>query len=740
MAHVSLPLLLMSTFAATSPPRQGRVTTLHFTAHALASPPPTPTQPDPRVHMTAYARLFAVPALALVGLLALAATAAPNPAPKIAPGVDLKGMDAAVAPGEDFFAYANGTWVKTTEIPAERARWGVGAITAQLTDQRTADLIKETAEASPPAGSEARKIADYYSAFMDADIIEAAGVTPLEPALSRIAAISDKTALATELGSELRADVDILNATSLHTDRLFGLWVAQDLNDPTHYAPFLVQGGLGMPDRDYYLDPSPRMEAIRTSYKDHIAKVLALAGVANAPARAAGVYDLERQIAMAHVSRADTEDVKKGDNHWSRADFPVRAPGLDWSAYFAAAGLGSQGRFVVWQPGAATGIAALVANQPLATWKNYLAFHAIDRASPVLPKAFVDEQFAFDGRVLSGTSAIDPRWRRAVDATDQALGEAVGKLYVARYFSPEAKAKVQEMVANLIAAFGRRIDALAWMAPETKVQAKAKLAALKVGVGYPDKWRDYSGLEVIGWDALGNLERASLDEYHRNLTKLGVPVDRAEWVMTPQTVNAVNLPAMNALNFPAAILQSPDFDPAASAAMNYGATGATIGHEISHSFDDQGALFDAAGRLRNWWTPADFAHFAASAVQLVHQFDGYRPLADLAVNGRQTLSENIADVAGLAVAYDAYIHSLSGQPAPAVEGFTGDQQFFLAFAQSWRSKSREAALRRQVLTDGHAPAEYRADTVRNIDGWYGAFGPKPGQRLYLAPADRVRMW
>ncbi|MEO8927561.1 MAG: M13 family metallopeptidase, partial [Caulobacteraceae bacterium] len=654
-------------------------------------------------------------------------------------GVDRAGMDAAVAPGDDFFAYANGTWVKTTEIPPDRARWGVGAIMAQGTDRRTADLIQETAAASPAPGSEARKIADYYGAYMDEGAIEAAGGAPLAPALARIAAIADKSALAAALGGELRADVDILNATNLHTDRLFGLWVAQDLDEPSRYAPFLVQGGLGLPDRDYYLDPSPRMAAIRAAYQSHIATVLTMAGLADGPSRAAAIVDLERRIAQVHVSRADTEDVKKGDNPWTAADFPGRAPGLDWRAYFAAAGLGKQDRFVVWQPGAVTGIAALVGTAPLATWKDYLTFHAIDRAAPVLPKAFVDENFAFYGKVLSGTPALAPRWRRAVDATNGALGEAVGRLYAERYFPPAAKAQVQALVVNLIAAFGRRIDALTWMAPETKIEAKAKLAALKVGVGYPDKWRDYGGLEVVRHDALGNVERAGLFEYHRNLAKLGAPVDRGEWVMTPQTVNAVNLPAMNALNFPAAILQPPDFDPAAPAAMNYGAIGATIGHEISHSFDDQGALFDATGRLRNWWTSADFAHFQASAAQLVRQFDAYRPFPDLAVNGRQTLSENIADVAGLAVAYDAYVHSLTG-PAPAVGGFTGDQQFFLAFAQSWRSKSREASLRRQVLTDGHAPAEYRADTARNIDGWYAAFGAKPGQKLYLAPDDRVRMW
>ncbi|MGI8839785.1 MAG: M13 family metallopeptidase [Caulobacteraceae bacterium] len=681
-------------------------------------------------------------ALALAGLAALAAAPPPSPTPPSPPpppGVDLAGMDGAVAPGQDFFAYANGGWVKATQIPPDRARWGVGAIMAQRTDRRVADLIQETAAARPSAASEARKVADYYAAFMDEGAIEAAGLAPLAPTLSRIAAIADKTALAAALGAELRADVDILNATNLHTERLFGLWVAQDLDDPSQYAPFLLQGGLSMPDRDYYLDASPRMEAIRAAYRAHIAKVLTLAGIAGAPAKAAAIFALERRIAATPVGRADSEDVRKGDNHWAAADFPARAPGLDWRAYFAAAGLKNQKRFVVWQPSAVTGAAALVGSVPLATWKDYLTFHAIDRAAPVLPKAFVDEDFDFYGKVLSGTAALSPRWRRAVDATNAALGEAVGRLYVDRYFPPLAKAKIEALVEGLIAAFGRRIDALTWMAPETKVEAKAKLAALEVGVGYPDKWRSYAGLEV-GPGALANWRRAGLFEYRRNLAKLGAPVDRGEWVMTPQTVNAVNLPAMNALNFPAAILQAPDFDPAAPAAVNYGAIGATIGHEISHSFDDQGALFDATGKLRDWWTPGDFAHFEASAGALVREFDAYRPFPDLAVNGRQTLSENIADVAGLAVAYDAYVHSLNGRPAPVVNGLTGDQQFFLAFAQSWRSKSREAALRRQILTDGHAPAEYRADTARNIDAWYPAFGARPGQALYLAPADRVRMW
>ncbi|HEY5105241.1 MAG TPA: M13 family metallopeptidase [Caulobacteraceae bacterium] len=654
--------------------------------------------------------------------------------------MDVQGMDLSVAPGDDFFGYVNGGWLKRTEIPDDRSSYGLDASLVELTDQRTVDLIGEAARANPPAGSDERKIADYYGAYMDEGAIEAAGLAPLAAALRRVAAIADARSLAGELGGEMRADVDVMNDTRLHTDRLFGLWVAQDLDVPAHYTAFLIQGGLGMPDRDYYLDPSPAMAAIRAAYRTHIAAVLSLAGIDDPQGKATAILALERRIARVHASRTDSDQVRKGDNPWVRRDFETRAPGLDWNAYFAAARLARQGRFIVWQPGALIGISALTASEPLATWKAWLAFHIIDRASPVLSKAFVDEHFAFYGRTLSGTPVINERWKRAVAATNEALGDAVGRLYVARWFPPQAKAQVQALVDNLIVAFGIRIDALTWMAPQTKARAKAKLAGLQVGVGYPDKWRDYSGLAVTSGDALGNLERAEMFEYRRNLGKLSAPVDRTEWVMTPQTVNAVNLPAMNALNFPAAYLQPPLFDPAASAAANYGGIGATIGHEISHSFDDQGALFDASGRLANWWTPGDFAHFQASAAQLVRQFDAYRPFPDLAVSGAQTLSENIADVAGLAVSHDAYRLSLHGRPAPQINGFTGDQQFFIAFGASWRTKVRDAALRQDLLTDGHAPAQYRADTVRNIDGWYAAFDVKPGQTLYLEPADRVRMW
>jgi putative endopeptidase len=680
------------------------------------------------------ARILSAAALTLSALSALcpAATSGGH-------GLDLAAMDTSVAPGDDFFRYANGRWLATTEIPPDRSSWGVSGELAELTLQRTADLIR-AADASAAPGTEPRKIGDYYASYMDAARIEQLGLAPLEPLLHDIDRINDRSALARALGGTLRADVDVLNNTRLYTENLFGLWVAQDLDDPKRYSPFLLQGGLGMPDRDYYLNPSQKMADIRTRYQAHIAAVLTLAHVADAQAKATRIFELERRIAEVHTSRAESEDVLKGNNHWSAAELPQRAPGLDWPAFFGAAGLAQQREFVVWQPGAVSGISSLTASVPLETWKDYLRFHLIETHSGFLPKAFVAEHFAFHQRVLSGTPQQQPRWKRAVEETNDALGEAVGKLYVARYFPPEEKARAEAMVRNLIAAFETRIDRLDWMAPETRAKAKAKLATLKVGVGYPEHWRDYSGLEVVRGDAFGNDQRAQLFEYHRSLEKLGQPVDRGEWAMNPQLVNAVNLPAMNAINFPAAILQPPNFDPKRDPAMDYGAIGAVIGHEISHSFDDQGALFDASGRLQNWWTKQDFAHFEAAGKRLIEQFNAYHPFPDISVNGRQTLSENIADVAGLADSLDAWRLTLHGGPAPSAGGFSGEQLFFLSYAQAWRQKFREPELRRRVVTDGHAPAEYRADTVRNLDAWYDAFKVVSGQKLYLAPPDRVRVW
>ncbi len=671
------------------------------------------------------------------------ATAAPTATAQAKPqlgafGFDASGMDRAVAAGDDFFSFANGQWVKTTEIPADRSSYNSFTRIVVDTEQHTRDII-EGASANDRASGEEKKIGDYYAAFMDEAGIEAKGVAPVQPTLDAIAQISDKQALARELGGELRADVDLLNATDFYTDRLFGLWVTADLMQPERYAPYLVQGGLGMPERSFYLEGG-RMAQLREAYKAHIAKLLELAGQPDPQGQATRILALETAIARVHASQEQTNDVKAGANAWKQADFAAKAPGLDWNAFFDAAGLSAQQDFIVWQPQAIAGTAALVASQPLDTWKEYLAFRALDRASPYLSKAFADERFAFYGATLDGTPQQRERWKRGIDATNDALGEAVGKRYVDKYVSTETKERAEAMVHNIIDAFSHRIDQVAWMSPQTKAHAKAKIAGLTVAVGYPDTWRDYSALDVRRDDALGNAERADLFEYKRNLAKLGKPVDHGEWYMLPQTVNALNVPLENRLIFPAAILQPPFFDPAADDAVNYGAIGAVIGHEISHSFDNTGALFDEHGALHDWWTAEDLKKFEAAGNALAAQFSAYKPFDDLAVNGKLTLGENIADVAGLATAHDAYVLSQQGKPAQTLDGFTPDQRFFLGFAQAWRGKYRDAALRNAVLTDVHAPGRFRAQTVRNLDAWYPAFEVKPGQQLYLAPEQRVKIW
>jgi len=652
-------------------------------------------------------------------------------------GIDVAGMDKSVAPGDDFNAYTNGGWIKATPIPADKSSYGNFTILLDKTRERTRELI-ENASKSPSDG-EARKVGDFYASFMDESGIEAKGLKPLEPELSSIAAIKDRRQLAGVIGSRLRADVDPLNNTNFETPNLFGVWVTQGLEDPSKSYPYLLQGGLGLPDRDYYLSESPHMAALRKQYLAHVEAMLKLAGLSDPAGRAARVFALETAMAKVHATRVESEDVRTPVS-WNRADFPKKAPGLDWTALFEAAGLNDVPVIIVWHPKAIPGLSALVAKEPLDSWKDWLAYHSIEDAAAFLPKAFADERFNFFGKALNGIPEQRPRWQRGVDLTNGALGDAVGKMYVTKYFPAETRRKAQAMVADLMKAFARRIDALPWMSAETKVKAKEKLQTLKVGVGYPDQWRDYSALEIVKGDALGNAQRAELFEYRWQLAKLRKPVDRGEWWMTPQTVNAVNLPLQNALNFPAAILQPPFFDANADAAHNYGSMGAVIGHEISHSFDDQGSQFDAEGRLKNWWTKEDFDHFRAAGQALAAQFDAYHPFPDLAVNGQQTLSENIADVAGLLAAYDAYRLSLNGASDVAKDGFTGDQRFFISFGQSWRNKVREEALRRQIATDGHAPDEYRCDTVRNLDPWYAAFPVQPGQKLYLPPDQRVHVW
>jgi len=655
-------------------------------------------------------------------------------------GIAIANMDRSVKPGDDFYLYANGEWIKRTEIPPDRARLGVFSKLADQSNKRTAALIEEAAKASASAGSSSRKIADLYNSYMDEAAVEAKGLAPLRPHLDGIAAIHDKRELAHALGETLRADVDALNNTNFHTPNLFGLWVAPSFNDSDHYTAYLLQGGVQLPDREYYLADSDRMRSIRTQYAAHVSAMLKLAGFTDTDARATHILELEHAIAEKHLSLEDNDDIHKANNTWKREDFATKAPGLDWAEYFRGAGLSKQASFIVWQPTAFAGESALVASTPLDTWKDWLAYHLVEGYAGILPKSFAEERFAFFGKALTGTPQQRPRWQRGVLVVNALLGDEVGKIYAQRYFPPEAKAQAQAMVANITAAFRKRIEGLSWMDPTTKAEAQAKLTTLYVGIGYPETWHDYSGYEVKPDDIFGNLWRGSLLEYHRSVERLGKPVDRKEWSMTPQTVNAVNLPLQNALNFPAAILQPPFFDPQAPAAANYGAIGSVIGHEISHTFDSEGAAFDSKGAVRNWWTPADLAHFEASTAKLVAQYDAYEPFPDIHVKGKQTLAENIADLAGIAAAYDGYRASLAGKEGPVQEGFSSDQQFFIAFGQNWGSKTREAALRQQVLTDGHAPAQYRADVVRNIDAWYPAFTVQQGEKLYLAPPDRVRIW
>ena len=655
-------------------------------------------------------------------------------------GIAVANMDPSVAPGDDFYRYANGRWIERTVIPPDRGRIGVFTALDDLSNKRTVGLIEEAAKASAPAGSDAARIAGLYNSYMDEAAIEAKGLAPLRPHLESIAAIHDKRELAHALGESLRADVDALNNAVFHTANLFGLWVAPGFNDSEHYTAYLMQGGLQMPDREYYLADSKRIREIRAKYLAHVAAMLKLAGFTDTDARAARIVELEHAIAEKHLSLAESEDIHKANNTWKQADFAAKAPGLDWAEYFRGAGLGKQASFIVWQPSAFAGESALVASTQLDTWKDWLAFHMIDAYAGVLPKAFNDERFAFFGKILQGTPEQRPRWQRGVAMVNDLLGDAVGQMYVQRYFKPAAKAEAQAMVANIIAAFRKRIEALAWMDPATKAEAQAKLNTLYVGVGYAEPWRDYAAYEVKADDIFGNVWRGSLFDYHHDVARLGSAVDRKEWCMTPQTVNAVNLPLQNALNFPAAVLQPPFFDPEAPAAANYGAIGTVIGHEISHTFDSEGAAFDSQGRVRNWWTAADLEHFNAATARLAAQYDTYKPFADLSLSGRQTLGENIADVAGIAAAFDGYRASLAGRAAPAQDGLSGDQQFFIAFGQNWGSKGREAALRQQVLTDPHAPGQFRAYTVRNIDAWYSVFKVQSTEKLYLAPADRVRIW
>ncbi|MDB5686948.1 MAG: peptidase [Rhizorhabdus sp.] len=639
-------------------------------------------------------------------------------------GFDEAGMDRKVAPGDDFYAYANGAWAKNTPVPPDRSNFGMFTVLDELSTSRSRAILDEQAK------TPGTKTGDFYASFMDEKAVDAAGIAPLTPSLKAIKALDSKAAVAAEMAELRKSGV---NAP-------FILYVGQDDKDPEKYIVSSVQGGLGMPDRDYYLKTDAKIVETKTAYQAFLTKLLDLAGEPDAAARATAIVAFETELAKVHWTRVESRDSTKTYNKWNRADFAKAAPGFDWDAFLTKAGVDKEPTFLVAQPSAFTGMAKVLADTPLAVLKDYLIVNTINAASPYLSKPFVDADFAFNQGVLSGTPENAARWKRGVNLVKDNIGEELGKAYVDRYFTPETKAAADALVHNVIEAMGRRIDGLTWMTPETKVKARQKLAAFTPKIGYPSKWRDYSALEIKRGDLLGNVMRANVFEWQRGLNKLGKPLDRTEWGMTPMEINAYANPVMNEIVFPAAILQPPFFDPHADPAVNYGGIGAVIGHEISHHFDDQGAKYDMHGRLADWWAPEDVKRFNALTDQLVKQYDGYEPLPGMHIQGAMTQGENIADLAGLTVAYEAYQLSLGGKPAPVIDGFTGDQRFYLGWAQVWRRNYREANLRQRLLTDPHSPSVQRAWVVRNLDPFYKAYDPKPGTKMYLAPEARVRIW
>jgi len=672
---------------------------------------------------------------ALVTILAYTVSLGTTVAVDQTPSAQDTDIDRNVRPGDDFYRYANGNWLRTATGSGEGP--DTRALLVKRTNQRVRDLIQEAAELESAKGSVAQKVGDYYASLMDEAGIEAKGLAPLATELAAISAITNKTSLSAYLGATLNSEVDGLTDNA---DHIFGVWVNQGFAESDHYVYHLLQGGLGMPDRDDYIDPSPKMVELRGQYKAHIGAVLKLAGIADPESRAARILALEIQIAQSHAPDSDAADVFKQNNPWKRADFRVKAPGMDWDAYFKSAGVAGQPEFIVWQPSAVTGTSALISSEDIDLWKDYLKVHLIEHYASVLPKAVAAEHFVFYGKILAGAQQVPDRSDDAIRGTNAALGQAVGQLYTQRYFPPEAKAKAQAMVRDLFGAYRARISNLSWMSPRTKEKALAKLAALRIGVGYPDKWIDYSTLDVVRGDAFGNMQRAEAFNRLRNLAKLKQPADPDEWRIDPQIVGAVIVFSPNTETFSAGILQPPFFDRQGDAASNYGSAGAGIAHEISHSFDELGNIYDDQGRLGKWWTAEDATNYHAAAAKLEAQFDRYCPLSDLCVNGKQVSGENIADVAGLLTAHDAYILSLKGKADVVIDGLTGEQRFFLAFAKRWRKIQDEAALRRQVKTDSHAPGEYRSDTVRNVDAWYKAYSVAAGDKLYLKPEDRVKIW
>ncbi|MEM0542285.1 M13-type metalloendopeptidase [Flavobacterium sp. j3] len=646
-------------------------------------------------------------------------------------GINKKNMDTLVKPGDNFAAYVNGTWIKNTKIPADKASYGSFDILYDQSQKDVKTIIEEAAKSNNAAGTDEQKIGDYYASFMDRKTRDAKGITPIQPELKAIDAIVTYDDLAKYFGQANRSGVNIPFNVSVNTD----------FKDPTKYVLITWQNGLGMPEREYYIATDAKMVAIREKYVAHIEKMFQLAGMPNATESAAKIMALETTLATHHMKKEDTRDIVKLYNSYAVKELKTLMPDFNWTAMLTTAGVQKEKNIVVTQVEYTKKLNDIIKNTPIATWKTYLKWGVLNNASSALTTALDQQNFAFYGKTLNGTEKQEEDWKRAVNAVNGGLGEVVGKVYVKKHFSPEAKERMTVMVKNLLNAYAESIKKLDWMSEATKKEALKKVDKFLIKIGYPDKWIDYSTMKVAKNDYYGNTQRATAFEYQRNLDKLGKPVDRTEWGMTPQTVNAYYNPSFNEIVFPAAILQPPFFDLNADDAVNYGGIGAVIGHEIGHGFDDQGSAFDGDGVMKNWWTPKDLAAFKAKTNALIEQYNGFKAFPDLNLNGAFTLGENIGDLGGLSIAIKAYKASLNGKEAPVLDGFTGMQRVFMGWAQGWCDKQREEALRNQIASDPHSPAKFRINgVVRNIPEFYEAFKISPSDSLYLAPEKRVKIW
>ncbi len=664
-------------------------------------------------------------------LLALAASHSVHQADQPKSGIITENMDKSVLPGNNFMLYVNGSWIKKTEIPADKPSASVGSMINDKAQEDVKEIIEQAASGKFANGSDEQKIGDLYGSYMNTAARDAIGVKPLAADLKKIDALKDYK----ELAAYFAYAGKIGNAVP------FSVGVSEDFKDPKRYMLATWQGGLGLPDREYYSNSDAKSIEIKSKYVLHIEKMLTLAGIPGAKTKAAQIMALETLMASKQMKKEETRNTEGLYNKYPVSRLKTLMPDFDWNALLTEAGIKKQDTLVVSQVDYTKALNNIIKNTPLPTWKTYLKWSLVNGAATALNTALDEENFSFNGTILNGVPKQRPQWRRAVGIVNGSLGEMVGKLYVERHFSAAAKARMLELVGNLLKSYEASIKELDWMSPETKVEALKKISKFTPKIGYPDKWRDYSTLKIVKDDLYGNLTRSTAFEYNRMIAKLGKPVDRTEWGMTPQTVNAYYNPPLNEIVFPAAILQPPFFDMNADDAVNYGGIGAVIGHEIGHGFDDEGSGFDGDGVMRNWWTEKDKSEFKKRTSALVAQYSSFNVFPDLHVNGEFTLGENIGDLGGMTIALKAYHASLKGQPAPVLDGFNGDQRVFIGWAQVWLNKAREQALRKQVATDPHSPAQFRINgVVRNIPEFYTAFNVKPGDSLYLAPEQRVKIW